>query len=32
VDLAEENKEIFTGEDLSELLNDGYTKCGTCFK
>ena len=32
VDLAEENKEIFNGEDLSELLNDGYTKCGTCLK
>lgn len=32
VDLAAENKEIFTGEDLTELLNDGYTKCGTCFK
>ena len=32
VDLKEENKEIFTGDDLSALWDDGYTKCGTCLK
>lgn len=32
IDLTDENKSSFTGNDLSELINDGYTKCGTCFK
>jgi hypothetical protein len=32
VDMNEENKSTFEGEDLSGLINEGYTKCGTCFK
>ena len=32
VDMSVSNKEEFTGNDLSSLIENGYTKCGVCLE